>query len=65
VTWRVVTEWFILINVVLSVLYTVLARIFGGPEATVSAVMQEYGERWPFLVGITFAIVAHWHWPVK
>lgn len=63
-TWRTATEYLIIANVVLVALYDVAARVWGGPEATISVVLYDATRAWPVIALAAGAIVAHIWWPV-
>lgn len=64
-TWRYLTQYLVISNVLALVLYTAAARVFGGNEATVSYVVAEAARKWPVVAaGIGF-VAGHWLWPVK
>lgn len=64
-TWRQTTEYFILGNVCISAIYAMIARIFGGTNATISVVMEESGKKYPIIVGVCFFLLAHWFFPTR
>jgi hypothetical protein len=61
-TWRALTEALVIGSVTALSLYDVAARVFGGNDATISAVVSDAGARWPVVVLVVGAVVSHWFW---
>lgn len=64
-TFRQATEYYIVMNVIVTVIWTVVARLVSGPEATVSTVTQDACYRYPLLACLFGLVVGHIMWPVR
>jgi hypothetical protein len=63
--WRKMTEWVVIGTAVLLALYDVAARVFGGNEAALSAVLLDAARQWPIVAVVAGAIVGHIFWGVR
>ena len=64
-TWTHATYALIIGATVVIILYDVAARIFGGNDATVSAVIYDASQMWPVIAFAFGFVCGHWFWPVR
>lgn len=62
---RTVTAYYIVGNLIVSVLFNVYQRMFNGIDATISVVLNDAAHDVPAIAGLAFAVVAHIFWPVR
>lgn len=63
--WCRLTQMIMVTTVVLLVLYDVVARVFGGNDATISYQLMEASKKWPIIPAAIGLLVGHWFWQIK
>lgn len=63
--WRCLTRTFICLWMLQLFVFDVLARVAGGNEATVSAVLLDASKAWPIIPIIFGILIGHIWWSVR
>ncbi len=62
---RALTEMFIIAVVVTCVVFNLFMRLWFGPQATISVVLQDDASKFPVIAAAVGLLVGHVFWPVR